>query len=775
MAHMASLSRRLNRLTETFHIDLSEKQNVEPALPLLHRRPRFSDQPKPSRTWGSAEQKHNRGEITRLTSEPQMGGDPSFRASLREVHLVIRLRFRRYPLPGTQTEELLHLPQTMKKIFGRHRKRDSIVSVGKQDQKKRLSIPNAPIHDPRNEKPTPFSQVAKEEEDDEETSISISIDLGTTFSGIAWALSTSPKNINPISSWDSDLPLNSDLHKVPSVLTYNSKGEVTSWGYKLDADRHPLSWFKLLLSEAASEKLAKEQFERYQALQTLLQRFDKDPVQVVADYLRCLWSHATGIIQDAVGVFVWENVSLKITITVPAIWDHTAQELTKQAAEIAGLLKRRGTVLVLVGEPEAAAMAVFEEMTPLERKRFKVGDGFVVCDAGGGTVVSGMCGAIFLDRAFEKQVRTMITVGDYEALSGQAKGKLMNDWEHGIKRNFTIDAPEDKEWHLHIQGYLGVHGPDFTAEQPDNGSLEIPSADFAPGEVPGPDFQREIARLRIAHLNSRASVLNLDNLNRLEPGSLVLQTGHLNAMFSEVCSKIKDLVGTQLSAVEAKKGKRPVAIFLVGGFGGNKYLKQEMVRSFPGVEIRQPPRAQTAICRGAVLRGFRSDFVVNHISKYNYGVVHEARFIEGHHNIQDKKYDRYLEAWYAKNQIKWFLKRGDDVDKNEAVKQTYWRTVHARTDIMNFPVIIYFSHSEEAETRKSEEVQPLCKLVISVDERIYDELPVRKNKEGVAFRELDYVLEMRVSSGELCWLATRKGVECGTVKNAIAFEGIVGG
>ena len=34
--------------------------------------------------------------------------------------------------------------------------------------------------------------------------------------------------------------------------------------------------------------------------------------------------------------------------------------------------------------------------------------------------------------------------------------------------------------------------------------------------------------------------------------------GHLNAIFSEVCSKIKDLVGDQLSVVESREGKQAV-------------------------------------------------------------------------------------------------------------------------------------------------------------------------------------------------------------------------
>ena len=39
---------------------------------------------------------------------------------------------------------------------------------------------------------------------------------------------------------------------------------------------------------------------------------------------------------------------------------------------------------------------------------------------------------------------------------------------------------------------------------------------------------------------------------------LTLVRGHLSAIFSEVCSKIKDLVGDQLSVIESREGKPAV-------------------------------------------------------------------------------------------------------------------------------------------------------------------------------------------------------------------------
>lgn len=190
---------------------------------------------------------------------------------------------------------------------------------------------------------------------------------------MAWSLSTSPNDIVIVSSWETeDIPRSTDLHKVPSVLTYNSSGEVTSWGYRLDEERNAISWFKLCLSEKASRTLAIEQPDRNQRLQLLLKNFNKEPVDIVADYLRCLWEHVKEDIEEKTNQWLWENIQLKIVLTVPATWDHKAQEMTRKAAEQAGLTERPGTTLELIGEPEAAALEVFTEMRIQRRGDLKV-------------------------------------------------------------------------------------------------------------------------------------------------------------------------------------------------------------------------------------------------------------------------------------------------------------------------------------------------------------------------------------------------------------------
>ena len=109
-----------------------------------------------------------------------------------------------------------------------------------------------------------------------------------------------------------------------------------------------------------------------------------------------------------------------------------------------------------------------------------------------------MCGAIFLDGAFEKQIRTMISAEDYEDLGTRSKRKMMNDWEYGIKRVFKVDAPENQRWYVDIPGYLGIHVPDSVASSEVSRGLRSP--------------------------RPLSTCLSSESLNRTDPGTLVLKT-----------------------------------------------------------------------------------------------------------------------------------------------------------------------------------------------------------------------------------------------------------
>ncbi len=69
-----------------------------------------------------------------------------------------------------------------------------------------------------------------------------------------------------------------------------------------------------------------------------------------------------------------------VLLTVPASFDEEARELTRRAAEQAGLER-----VTLLEEPQAAFYAWLESQADAWRKHIKVGDLVLVCDIGGGT------------------------------------------------------------------------------------------------------------------------------------------------------------------------------------------------------------------------------------------------------------------------------------------------------------------------------------------------------------------------------------------------------
>jgi hypothetical protein len=217
---------------------------------------------------------------------------------------------------------------------------------------------------------------------------------------VAWAWSGASQDIKVVTSWEAYEYLNSDKEKAPTEIFYNtlipdipSPASQTSpdatWGYGIPTGSQPLKWFKLLLldDEDMEEKIrGSSQIKR---ARELLQASRKSAVEVIADYLHFLWKHALESIQQDMGADGVDATPFRVVITVPAVWNHKAIARMKKAALKSGMLDRRlcgETILHFVSEPEAAALATFHDMRA--RPDFKVGDSIVVCDAGGGTVVS---------------------------------------------------------------------------------------------------------------------------------------------------------------------------------------------------------------------------------------------------------------------------------------------------------------------------------------------------------------------------------------------------
>lgn len=119
----------------------------------------------------------------------------------------------------------------------------------------------------------------------------------------------------------------------------------------------------------------------------MLRDTEKTATDLISDFLRVLWKHILETITRDRGEALLDALQFVIVITVPAIWKGYARQNMEKAAARAGMLNRRPageTILSFVPEPEAAALSVLCE----PGRQVKKDDMYLVCDAGGGTVVS---------------------------------------------------------------------------------------------------------------------------------------------------------------------------------------------------------------------------------------------------------------------------------------------------------------------------------------------------------------------------------------------------
>ncbi|KAL8774384.1 MAG: hypothetical protein Q9203_004239 [Teloschistes exilis] len=372
--------------------------------------------------------------------------------------------------------------------------------------------------------------------------IVVGIDFGTTHSGVSWAVNGGSKVIRLINNWPDPAAQNASKDKVPSSICYVN-GVPQKWGYTVGLTDESFKWIKILL-EDSSDLITKVEPVRNSS--SLLQRVHKKPHEVVSDYLRLLWEYTKDDIRkfhpDYESIF-----AIRVILTVPAVWSPAAKDKTRLAAKLAGL----PDAITLVTEPEAAALATLKDKA--EESTLKIGDAFVVCDAGGGTVDlisykiegldplkisecaigdGGLCGSVFLDLAFERYISTIIGDRQYNKIKETNRKKMMREFEYGIKRMFS--EKNDQTYSVDLRG---------VEDDPRNGIID---------------------------------------------DTITVKMDALRVVFDHVSLQIEDLVRKQISEV-SDKGLQVKSVLLVGGFGENRYLYDRLEQSHNqnGIQILQ--------------------------------------------------------------------------------------------------------------------------------------------------------------------------------------------
>lgn len=361
----------------------------------------------------------------------------------------------------------------------------------------------------------------------------VGVDFGTTYSGVAAVYSATPDDIEIIKTWPGGNGITSD--KVPTEIAYDCKqadGDSSEkpvrWGFQFKPDEPRLRCIKLFLDR--NQKLPN--FVSPLETAARLRACHKTVMDAVTDYLTKIYEHTIETLARRYGEGFVRTTKVEFVLTVPAVWSDGAKNTTLQAAERAGMGSRHE--VKLISEPEAAAVYTLKTIMP---GGLRVGDNYVVCDAGGGTVdliayevtgvqplrieesavgTGGLCGSAFLNLRFEDFVKQRIGQAQYQNMREKKAKTWMTGlkyFEEFVKRNFNEDEEAD----------------------PLDSAFNIPFPGLPDDEQAG-----------------------------LDCGFLVVSAEDVRKIFEPVIDEVIELVEGQVDAIR-QKGKTVSAIVLVGG------------------------------------------------------------------------------------------------------------------------------------------------------------------------------------------------------------------
>jgi molecular chaperone DnaK (HSP70) len=365
--------------------------------------------------------------------------------------------------------------------------------------------------------------------------------------------------------------------------------------------------------------------------------------KLVTDYISALGDHLMYTLREKLGDGVVASTPLEFIVTVPAIWSDLAKDKTRRACQNAPGLSATKSPIHLISEPEAAAIYALHGLDP---HGLRIGDSFVICDAGGGTVdlisytitnlkpilevqeatpgTGALCGSTYLNMRFAKFLRAKL--GREDGFDEEVMTEAMDRFEKTVKRQFTMQAPPDETYTIPVGGLAN---------------------------------NRELGISR---------------------GRYALKAADLQTIFEPVVQEVIKLIKDQISS-----SKVPIrAVLLVGGFGASNYLKERIRNAVDRkIQIMQPPNAWLAVVQGAVMKGLAQSapesltmvkvqnrkvserlkvlhWVGTNPSKArkHYGTEWRTRFDEAMHgSLRDKKHWCGLDGCWKVYSMEWFIKK----------------------------------------------------------------------------------------------------------------------
>ncbi|KAL9031252.1 MAG: hypothetical protein Q9196_000720 [Gyalolechia fulgens] len=547
---------------------------------------------------------------------------------------------------------------------GRTRDPNSLfLNAGDEHEDTKENIAVTPKAQPRKRKPSAEA----------EGRIIVAVDFGTTYSGLFWAQTKMPETWWPIDQWPNSPNGSIDSEsraKVPTELQYTVEG--FNWGFQIPLDAQRLQWFKLKLcpSKANAESDLAMQYPDGKAA---VPGEHQTPETLAKDYLSALRKHFEAVLLTKIPPSVASTTRVEYVITVPAMWTEAAVAKTRECAEKAGM--GEGSALQIVSEPEAAAVYALHVAAPFD---LAVGDTFVVCDAGGGTVDlityrvtargsivrvvevgSGrgdQCGSIFLNRRFEKFLREKLSdhhswredmmeeaLMRFESEVGRKSGQGIRYYINALQRRSSGVSAVPKRKTIRFQASL------------------VPNFDSNAKGCTVPGF-------------TESKALDVHRARFLLKGSDLFE------LFEPVINRVLKLVTDQIATVEGTNNPTVKAVLMVGGFGENTYLNERLRQALIGrsIGVWKTANAWTAVLRGALMKGMAQACpkstrvgISGRLARSNYGTESAKVYDESVHEAT-RRFWSDANNRHEVNTFDWFILKGDTLTEKKPIRFSYY-------------------------------------------------------------------------------------------------------
>ena len=144
-------------------------------------------------------------------------------------------------------------------------------------------------------------------------------------------------------------------------------------------------------------------------------------------------------------------------------------------------------------------------------------------------------------------------------------------------------------------------------------------------------------------------------------------------VFTPVITEIISLVQNQIDFCVIQ----PKAILLVGGFGANSYLREQLKKAFPKIQVMQPANGWTAVARGALTKAMAGAStnickinITSRIARKYYGMICVNAFNEDKHENWRKNWNEYY-GEHMSTVINWLVCKGDIIDESKSVTASF--------------------------------------------------------------------------------------------------------